>query len=167
MCEWTGHWLQPSPAITCEWIIYGVLWCGWFKGYLCSIPPAATGYGLMAVRRGFGESEIITQMKGLALDCSPEMSDTSWGEKSHCRVGLMVITDSYNFMLVYNFIAVFAAKMHSCWVPGVFFLSFLSFYFFSLFLISFIFRINSGACLQPCLGVCMSPHWNNLLFLQT
>lgn len=44
----------------------------------------------------------------------------------------MVITDSYNFMLVYNFIAVFAAKMHSCSVPGVFFLSLLSFYFFFL-----------------------------------
>lgn len=60
--------------------------------------------------------------------------DYSWGGKSHCRVGLLVVTDPYNFMLIYNFIAVFAAKhVHAefqvCFSFPFFFLT-----FFSLFL---------------------------------
>lgn len=115
---------------------------------------------LRGVCIGFGEPEIITQTKGLAFDCSSETSNTPrllLGGGSHCRVGLMVITDPYNFMLVYNFIAVFAAKcIHAEFQVCFSFPSF--FLFFPCILISFLFCINSGACLQSCLGVCMSPH---------
>lgn len=70
----------------------------------------------------------------------------------------MVLTDPYNSMLVYNFIAVFAAKRIHAEFQVCFFFPFFLSIFFPRFLISFLFCINSGVCLQPCSGVCMSPH---------
>lgn len=70
----------------------------------------------------------------------------------------MVLTDPYNSMLVYNFIAVFAAKRIHAEFQVCFFFPFFLSIFFPCFLISFLFCINSGVCLQLCSGVCMSPH---------